>query len=539
MAMAATCDTNILSDDVYDALNSPVMGEYGQLPEDHRRQKKKWRMSVDGTPLKKFLHMGEENHLPSVANFLSNCHLPHHDQDLILPAKCKKALQDFCSPPRKRDSKKKKNSRQRFSLGGRCCDLPSNIVGDENNAASSREEDVAQVYENVEILLDALRTERHQEKLVKDLEISKLQEKIAELEKQKEQSLMEEQDSTCAKEDQDEDKITGDVDGEITETLLETLALLEDECEEWQATSKGKRKSMDKKSKGDKRRKSLEYSPAPMVTYEEKEAVLPSPEESEEPSTPSAEQRIIESVNRLKDMEFLPDEDRKLLTWYLTDETKSGTNGYKYARAVASLRKKSKELEQEVLHKDLEMSKERAALRQEIFKKDLELRELQKLLISTNKDGNTDDGNAMSKEGLVCMQEEIQPELDQKQKEDSNEVEEEKDTDQNPAEDREQKMESAKEKNLEEKMGRQMKELEQKLNKVQCEFSGSQRKHSDVLMKLAVESTTKASLSMKLDSALAQIEKQKQAISFLNQELGQAKYDCKLLKEQVLELSEI
>ena len=73
-------------------------------------------------------------------------------------------------------------------------------------------------------------------------------------------------------------------------------------------------------------------------------------------------------------------------------------------------------------------------------------------------------------------------------------------------------------------MNRQVTELQDRLKDQQSELRGSKRNHSDVLMQLAVESTRKASLTIKLDAALAQIEKQKGTISLLQQELGQAKY---------------
>ena len=87
---------------------------------------------------------------------------------------------------------------------------------------------------------------------------------------------------------------------------------------------------------------------------------------------------------------------------------------------------------------------------------------------------------------------------------------------------------------LEEKMNRQEYELHERLKNLQCELRGSKRNHSDVLMKLAVESTCRASLAMKLDAALAQIEKQKVAISLLQQDLGQAKYECEVMSCEIM-----
>ena len=559
-------------DDVYGtftncagAVASPVSHEYGKLSIDDdgnsnnntnssNKRPSSWMMpscTVNVTPLRKLIggnHLGDHD---------------RHHQELILPgnhplqAKCKNLLRDLhlCSPPKATSkSKNSRSSRRRYSLGGR--DKQEN--DDDPQPTSGEEDNIEQVYANVEVLLDALRMERHQEKLIAEFQINSLKEKIADLEKKVATNSKNKNDSPSNTTNSHSDNEDVIVSGEITETLFETLAILEQECEEWQSAKSSK-----------KPRKSLDNITTSILNCTTNAATT-----TTKTSTPR-EQKIIDSIKRLKTMDFVEEEDRKLLDWYLDT---SSENSNQTTVLIKNLRKKVKSLEQELIRKDLEMSKERAQLRQLIFQKDRDLKKLtaklnKKDIVQANNTPTDADADADEKEkdktptltppkatATTTAQtrlEHVQEELQRKrnklqkikgvtQKEEGTNGEhvpgDEEATENNSKGNSntptvENKLTRTAGKGLEIKMNRQMKDLEKKMHSLQCELSGSQRKHSDVLMKLAVESTSKASLSIKLDAATAQIEKQKEAISFLNQELGQAKYDCKVYAQKVQELN--
>lgn len=476
---------DLLEGDVYDALSSDhiVIGraslEYGTPVKNDERsgsnkntKRSPWMPDIH---LKKKFLVGNNNH--------NNTNCP------TLQEKCK-LLRELCCSPEKNKIKKSRPG-GRFSLTGNHKgtrhedDEPQQQqVQDDPNSS-----DIEKVYENVEILLDALRKERHQEKLRAECEIQSLKEKIEMLEGSKNDVNTEKDFSTTTRDDTDITDSTA-VNEEITESIFETLAILENECEEWQqAKTKATATTIGKQHHR---------------------------QQSEE-ETLKIEKKIIESVKSLRTKEFVPEKDRKLLSWYFSprhgDESRNSLNHDHDHEKIENLQEKLQMLEQQLEEKDLEMNLERKELKQLILQKENDLGEM-----------------ASTYHGAMIMVETKQYQLDKNDNDDDYSMDQEdKENDKShPGE-----LHKTEGKNLEEKMKRQMQELQDKLNNHQCQLLGAQRKkHSDVLMKLAVESTHKASLAMKLDTALAQIEKQKETISFLQQELSHAKYDCRLMFEQ-------
>ncbi|CAB9509369.1 expressed unknown protein [Seminavis robusta] len=84
------------------------------------------------------------------------------------------------------------------------------------------------VYENVETLLEVLRMERHQDKLRAEEEIKQLKERLAIYEGQQESS------NSLSISPSSVSKLAN---AELLDSLMDTLALLEDECLEWQTAS--------------------------------------------------------------------------------------------------------------------------------------------------------------------------------------------------------------------------------------------------------------------------------------------------------------
>lgn len=98
--------------------------------------------------------------------------------------------------------------------------------GAQRTFQQENEEGLDEVYENVETLLEVLRMERHQEKLRADEEIKQLKKKLTRYESK----------ACCG--EKEPDSSTANASTELADCLLETLALLEEECTEWQNVGK-------------------------------------------------------------------------------------------------------------------------------------------------------------------------------------------------------------------------------------------------------------------------------------------------------------
>jgi hypothetical protein len=130
---------------------------------------------------------------------------------------------------------------------------------------------IDEVYQNVETLLNTMRQERYQEKMRADEEIQQLQEKLARYEKSNNKFAVTENQSFAAND-------------ELAECLLETLALLEEECAEWQCLGI--------------RRRSLDNITNQMSSPSPQKNQLGTSKSTPVQKTPS--QKLIQSIQRLR-----------------------------------------------------------------------------------------------------------------------------------------------------------------------------------------------------------------------------------------------
>mgnify|MGYP005843702651 CR=1 FL=1 len=407
-----------------------------------------------------------------------------------------------------------------------------------NPVPITNDENVEEVYENVEVLLEALRMERHQEKLEAQQEIQALKEKIAVLER---------------RENQDKPPLPNthhfDANMELAESLLETLALLEDECEEWQ--NNAKRKSLD-------------------TITNTSQNQIPTPESNNRrnSSTPykTPRQKLATSVRRLRAMESQLKEDCQRRSLAPAFEQEVNDKKQEQNDALESLQKELSALNDELANKTKKHEKQFQELKKESFKHQQECAVLSSKLQAGNmekKKRNASINREIQKNQIVSKHlEQLQKELAAKesemveyvQKQEKQEMEKErlmeeyenmlneKDQDLHILETTLMEMHVQLKKLFSERnrsetaLKNDILSLREQLENLEYERSEKEMESNDLKMQLAIEKHSKLSSQVKIESAQFQIQKQGAIINTLTKSLEDARFQAQAYSYEVQEL---
>jgi len=151
-------------------------------------------------------------------------------------------------------------------------------------------EDLNCVYDNVEALLEVVRAERHQEKLEAEEEIRQLKERLAVYENTTNCSDKYLEDAFFSTTGTADINSQSHYQEELAECLRETMALLEEECLEWQSSMSCKRLSLDNITNLGENTLLMMSTPPPQKPIRRKSSSKQTPRQKE----------LVKSLQRLK-----------------------------------------------------------------------------------------------------------------------------------------------------------------------------------------------------------------------------------------------